>query len=338
MGENALNNAKSNTDKCVFPSLREGENNKITAILSATQELAATLFPRNAPGCAPGHLAILSLAPNSAPSQIAFPSGSNIPEFLKNRTPPQFEKYIIAPPSYLIDLERYFRLLKVNRDETKLFCIGSSLKGHAKYWFDIFKSTFKSYEDFRNRFLTYFWSEDEQEEYKKLVFTEKYQSKIKDESLCCFFDRQLAKSVKLFPDLSFREIVVKLAVKLPNEYATLLIARNAKNVEELGTFIKDLDCLNKYKKIDELSSTKTVKSKRKRLRRRKSKPLYKVECSDLESTSSCKNVNNVQYFYPQNKPVQVWDSDKYYGNVQSTIPKVIFKGKSAVDTEKRNLD
>jgi len=122
MGENALNNAKSNTDMCVFPSLREGENNKITAILSATPELAAALFTRNAPGRAPGHLAILSFAPNSAPFQIAFPSGSNIPEFLKNRTPPQFEKYIThqrGAPNNSVCVNTLRKILGSNMGETE---------------------------------------------------------------------------------------------------------------------------------------------------------------------------------------------------------------------------
>jgi len=316
MGENALNNAKLNTILCDLPSLREGEKYKTENLSAEEPEFAAAvLFPRNAPG----HLAAATKAhPSySAPSQIALHSDSIIPQYQK-RKPPQFEKYVISPQRYLKNLEQYFRDSKVTSVGVKFYCIGSGLKGHASDWFDYSKLTFTTYDDFKNQFLAKFWSQKEQQKYKRLLFTENYQSQIKNESLSDFFHRQLTKSLCIFPDLSFKEILLKFAVKLPNEYATLLITRNAQNVEELGTFIKDLDCLNKYKEIDDSSSTKTVKRKRKRLRRRKSKPVYNVECRDLESTSSCKNVNNVQYFNPQNKPVQVWDCDKYYGNVQST--------------------
>lgn len=99
---------------------------------------------------------------NITSGHVIVSQGTEVPKFKNNK-----EKH---PYKFLEELEIYFKKMNT-REEDKLEILRECMQETAFDWFSIYKLCWNTYDDFRNDFLDYFWSEAEQNQLRQQINT-----------------------------------------------------------------------------------------------------------------------------------------------------------------------
>jgi hypothetical protein len=180
----------------------------------------------------------------------------NVLPFLKKQAPPIFDRNNTPPPAYLCDLEEYFDEQNYTQDSQRLTCLKHGMK-NEKNWFKLFSKRFKSYSDFKQQFIERFWSSEDQEVCDKLLFTEKYDSTNRTESLVEFANRQIDHAKDCFPDMSFSEILRRFAKLFSAEHVAFAILLST-DEESLFQTLKKIDHYRKPAQLSDCSSAQCI--------------------------------------------------------------------------------
>lgn len=99
---------------------------------------------------------------NTSTGPLVITQGTEVPKFKNNK-----DKH---PYKFLEDLEIYFKKMNI-KEEEKLDVLRECMQETASDWFSIYKLCWETYEDFRQDFLEYFWSEAEQNQLRQQINT-----------------------------------------------------------------------------------------------------------------------------------------------------------------------
>lgn len=154
---------------------------------------------------------------------------------------PHFTSRTRNPPEFLEQFNKYYEhYTKRNSKECLgyLELIEQCFENTTAMWFQIIKHDLKDIEDFKNKFLKQFWSQDVQRNIKKRIEVEKYRNDGKLSMTEYFIDRVLTLK-SMLPPMEDLEIIDLLANNF-NEQIRISIA-----VQNVQTFERFMEILNR---------------------------------------------------------------------------------------------
>lgn len=182
--------------------------------------------------------------PHSRNSFVTF--NNDIPHFLLNEKPPQFDAKKNSPPQFLEKLQEYFDRHEIMQDRYRLACAKRSLQRYHEELVNRHNRKLKSYDDFEKMFLTEFWSTSDRLNFRENIFKEKFKTDSKSESLYKFYRRTLDHVEKYYPELSFEEFKLKFSAQIPNIAAIFVKNTNIPDFDALTTLMKSMDDCNSF--------------------------------------------------------------------------------------------
>mgnify|MGYP002716459805 CR=1 FL=1 len=142
------------------------------------------------------------------------------------------------PATYLQDVLEDLQLLGVSENQyVKIF--QKLMRGSARIWFHNNIRSFRTFEDFAERFLEHFQTDSTRVLRLAKVFTRKYEHK--DGSILDFFWRKVEEFQNLSPNLSTMEIISSIIGLLPYSYRTFIIGRQFQTLEEFSVVLNDIE-------------------------------------------------------------------------------------------------
>lgn len=155
--------------------------------------------------------------------------------FSQQDTPPLFDPAKrFGSGRYLEDLELYFQKRQIP-EERKLEVAIEGLQGHAKNWATVYKSSWKTFDDFRSGFQNYFWSLQDQGKVRHQINSGRWKS----ESTLSEHFAYMASLANLLTNPIPEDILVEELIRhFPTHIQALWSLKAQHTLREAMTFLK----------------------------------------------------------------------------------------------------
>ena len=147
------------------------------------------------------------------------------------------------PQEFIEELEKFFRIKNI-KENKKISGVESALMGKAQYWFHL-QDNFASYNEFKNAFITEFYSIPTQVKVKSAWASRRYQSQ--DGNFQTYYYQQLKESNYILPKLSEFEKNYTVAQQFPSWVRQSLASCDFQNSNSIAQTLAYIDVIRDEK-------------------------------------------------------------------------------------------
>lgn len=183
--------------------------------------------------------------PNASSSAVGSDIGTQLRTLISQAPPlpprPSFEctEGPSNPMTFLENVERYAGLMRMN-DQQKLGLAIECLKGKAKRWAKVHRERLLTFEEFRGRFLKFFWSERQQGNVKKQIENGKYDPEAQH-SFSDHFNFYVEKAGMLTKPPAEEDLVQALMHHYPSGIQDLWYISGRRGISDTADFLENLE-------------------------------------------------------------------------------------------------
>ncbi|KAF4530070.1 hypothetical protein B566_EDAN016188 [Ephemera danica] len=141
----------------------------------------------------------------------------------------------IMPKEFILKLDEYFELHNIH-DDYQLRIAFRCLQDGAKI----------TYTEFKEAIMKTYWNESKRREYKKSLFSERYDSRSTNLSMVEFLTAKYVRATYLEPPLGEHEIIEGLRGLYPFHIKNVLIAAKADTYATASELLQTLEASNNF--------------------------------------------------------------------------------------------